>query len=764
MTHNGASDTGRAGLHVVSNLKAVDKTVGLDGLTKLAGGMNDRWTSGMQSGLRRLARRLADGVLLTSREELEAVIAGQPTTKKQRSSAATTRLGWISDGHEVDTKQTMFVAAYMGVAAAVDVMLVATALGSGSGAEAAGGGGLVEERIGALSAEALKAGAMQSDGVADGDKDVAGRLMSVVRWRSRQQQQQQAHQPTDEEEAAVTDRAALLRALSVAAARGNEAMAVRLMVVVNVTTQQQDVVLADAAAAGSDLVSELAMTIDGMDDIMTKGAADQLMCDVVAHGTTDVLGALLARLLGTKATPSSAPCWAAGAGDNDGGSAPKQQQQQHEQPPPPQPQLQRQEHEHQQRVLGTAMWLAGKHGRVDVITMLLQLMTTTSSGNGGEGGVNVRNAAYDGSDYSKRRGGWTALHAAADAGHVECVRALLWYGADVNGVVPQRADGGSAEYVVGWNAFGIAAAGQHADVMDELLAVRGVRVVGLGTDGDDAAAAAAGWTALHTAVMRQRTDDVATALTAAADAAAGGGDGVDVRVTDGWAAEYTALHLAAAVGGEAEVRQLVAAGADVGAGGWWRGTALGVAVVCGRVGVLRVLVELGADVNVHGDETTLTAAARCGREAAVAVLLDMGAAIDRQDGTGFTALHWAMEYKRDAVARLLIARRADVTVADGMGCLPMAMAARCGNVAGVAMLCAAGADVNAAGIGGWTALIWASSQGHVDVVCELLRRGADATTRCHRGDDAMAQAKVHRHWDVVSVLAKLTQWGEIGPC
>ena len=199
MIANGAADTDRSRngtthtiLHNVrSNLKAIDKTVGLDGLTKLAGGMNDRRTSGMRSGLRRLARRLAERDLLTSREELEAVIAGQPTTKrsKQRSSGATTRLGWISDGHAVDTKVTMFVAAYMGVVAAVDVMLVATALGLSSDAEAALGGFV--ERIGALSAEALEAVAKRTggkqahgderDAVADGDEDVAERLASVVR-------------------------------------------------------------------------------------------------------------------------------------------------------------------------------------------------------------------------------------------------------------------------------------------------------------------------------------------------------------------------------------------------------------------------------------------------------------------------------------------------------------------------------------------------------------------------------------------------------
>jgi len=98
----------------------------------------------------------------------------------------------------------------------------------------------------------------------------------------------------------------------------------------------------------------------------------------------------------------------------------------------------------------------------------MTLMTDYKDGGGA--GVDVGNAAYDASAWSKQRVGWTALHAAAGAGQLACVRALLWYGSDVNRVVPQRADGGYVERV-GWTAFGFAAAGQHGDVIDELLAV-----------------------------------------------------------------------------------------------------------------------------------------------------------------------------------------------------------------------------------------------------------------------------------------------------
>ena len=92
---------------------------------------------------------------------------------------------------------------------------------------------LGEAEVARVAAEALAAAGLSSGG----EDEVAERLMSVVRWRSRPQQQQQAHEQADGAVVVATDRAALLRALCEAAGRGNEAMALRLMVAVDVTTQ-----------------------------------------------------------------------------------------------------------------------------------------------------------------------------------------------------------------------------------------------------------------------------------------------------------------------------------------------------------------------------------------------------------------------------------------------------------------------------------------------------------------------------------------------
>jgi len=105
-------------------------------------------------------------------------------------------------------------------------------------------------------------------------------------------------------------------------------------------------------------------------------------------------------------------------------------------------------------------------------------------------------------------------------------------------------------------------------------------------------------------------------------------------------------------------------------------TALVVAAVCERVGVLRALVELGADVNACGHgQTALTAAARLWRDAAVAMLLDMSAAEEH----GYSAWHCAIQTKRDAAARLPIARRADVNARNEFQSTAMGWAADASN-------------------------------------------------------------------------------------
>jgi hypothetical protein len=121
------------------------------------------------------------------------------------------------------------------------------------------------------------------------------------------------------------------------------------------------------------------------------------------------------------------------------------------------------------------------------------------------------------------------------------------------------------------------------------------------------------------------------------------------------------------------------------------------AAVRGHVGVVRLLLERGADVNVNTPITALHAATIDGFDEVVSILLENGAdCLIRENQTGFTALILAALYDYRGIARQLI---------HHMG----------------------GHGIDERTIRGDTALWWASKAGHEDIVRDLLLAGADHT-------------------------------------
>ncbi len=151
---------------------------------------------------------------------------------------------------------------------------------------------------------------------------------------------------------------------------------------------------------------------------------------------------------------------------------------------------------------------------------------------------------------------------------------------------------------------------------------------------------------------------------------------------------WTPLMYAAQGGHEPVARRLLAAGADVRLGGRLGDTALAVA---SRPGMIRLLVEAGADVNVRSYPQRRT---------------PLHAAVARHDAESVKAL---------------VAARADVNAADQEGVTPLLLAARLGDGGLVTALLAAGADPAARDQrAGWTPLRWAIAEGHT-AVADLLR-------------------------------------------
>ena len=172
-------------------------------------------------------------------------------------------------------------------------------------------------------------------------------------------------------------------------------------------------------------------------------------------------------------------------------------------------------------------------------------------------------------------------------------------------------------------------------------------------------------------------------------------------------------------------------------------------LVCGTAPIARVLDSPVADAAMQQDA------------AAVDALLQQGTDVNRAQGDGMTALHWAAEHGDQdltarllkaganpgagtrigqhtplhlaakaghaSVLRLLVNAKADVSALTTTGAAPLHFAAASGSSEAVTILLDAGADVNVREPQwGQTPLMFAAASGRTEVVKALLAHGADA--------------------------------------
>jgi ankyrin repeat protein len=169
----------------------------------------------------------------------------------------------------------------------------------------------------------------------------------------------------------------------------------------------------------------------------------------------------------------------------------------------------------------------------------------------------------------------------------------------------------------------------------------------------------------------------------------------------------------------------------------WLGgqTPLQIAAARRCVGVLRLLVEKGADVNIcdtDGD-TQLHSAAKMGHEDVVSILLSGDMDIVKKGKKGSTALAMASEAGHTGVVWQLLQHMA------GSGLEEMS------------------AQVNACDTDGRTALHWAADKGHEEVVSALLSCGADSSRRTStNGNTALMLASFKGRAGVVRQLLQHT--------
>ena len=127
----------------------------------------------------------------------------------------------------------------------------------------------------------------------------------------------------------------------------------------------------------------------------------------------------------------------------------------------------------------------------------------------------------------------------------------------------------------------------------------------------------------------------------------------------------TPLHLAAAAGKLDSVCELLCARADINAHSPLGGTPLYAALLFGRPAVVKLLVDMGADVNMYdaySDDNTplMMAIERTVCRGCIPLLLASRADVNARLHHGWTALHKATVIGLDDVVELLLAAGADV--------------------------------------------------------------------------------------------------------
>lgn len=142
--------------------------------------------------------------------------------------------------------------------------------------------------------------------------------------------------------------------------------------------------------------------------------------------------------------------------------------------------------------------------------------------------------------------------------------------------------------------------------------------------------------------------------------------GVDVDARGDFAS--TPLQTAVAYGQDAKVQKLIAAGADVNAFPGQCGSALANACKVGNGTIMQMLLNAGARFEAHGDQAIgsyLHIAAEFGKEDIVKILLDIGVDVNAQGGRYNNALQAASAKNHEAVVRIFLDAGANVNAQGG---------------------------------------------------------------------------------------------------
>ncbi|KAF9887619.1 hypothetical protein FE257_009712 [Aspergillus nanangensis] len=240
---------------------------------------------------------------------------------------------------------------------------------------------------------------------------------------------------------------------------------------------------------------------------------------------------------------------------------------------------------------------------------------------------------------------------------------------------------------------------------------------------------------------------------------------------------HTALSLAAESGHAGMVRLLLEHGAEVGTRKKPHGslfftrrglyTPLYFAAYSNHSEVVRILIAAGANVDGgvegSGHNHPVSLAARLGHEEVLRVLLENGAPAEFREPKSKPSLCWAAEDGLDSIVELLLEYGADVNYPDFGGMTPLSWAAQAGQLRTVKILLAHGANIHAVdnrhastvwvvSLGGQTALAKAAWMGQAEVARCLLQHGADSNWFDFWNKCPLVYAARGGHFETVRVL------------
>ncbi|XP_018413089.1 PREDICTED: fibronectin type 3 and ankyrin repeat domains protein 1 [Nanorana parkeri] len=187
-------------------------------------------------------------------------------------------------------------------------------------------------------------------------------------------------------------------------------------------------------------------------------------------------------------------------------------------------------------------------------------------------------------------------------------------------------------------------------------------------------------------------------------------------------------------------------------------TPLMVAAQKGYLGLVKLLVEYGADVpreNGSG-KNSMMLACFSGHLDVGKYLKEQGASWENQDKSGCTAMHWAVDGGHVKVVQWMIKHGSEVDARDRrLRWTPlMRVCAVTGNVDVARCLISAGAEVNAKDRDGKSPLMVAALNNHEDLVRLLIESGADCSITNEYGISIAEMAKAFNRQNVAFILEK----------